>query len=59
MIKVRGCRFVTVFVRFIYEVTPLILQKVTHGPVWDTGLMALGLLESGTQTEAMDRKYLF
>jgi squalene-hopene/tetraprenyl-beta-curcumene cyclase len=31
-------------------------MQVTHGPVWDTGLMALGLLESGFQTEAMERK---
>ncbi|KAF1967978.1 terpenoid cyclases/Protein prenyltransferase [Bimuria novae-zelandiae CBS 107.79] len=33
-------------------------MQVTHGPVWDTGLMALGLLENGLQTETMDHRQI-
>ena len=45
--------------KYLWEDEQGLRMQVTHGPVWDTGLMALGLLESGTQTEAMDRKYRF
>jgi squalene-hopene/tetraprenyl-beta-curcumene cyclase len=42
--------------KYLWEDDQGLRMQVTHGPVWDTGLMALGLLESGLQTEAMDRK---
>jgi squalene-hopene/tetraprenyl-beta-curcumene cyclase len=40
--------------RYIWEDSHGLRMQVTHGPVWDTGLMALGLLESGSKTEGMD-----
>jgi squalene-hopene/tetraprenyl-beta-curcumene cyclase len=43
--------------RYLWEDDQGLRMQVTHGPVWDTGLMALGLLEGGFQTEAMDRKF--
>ena len=42
--------------KYIWEDEQGLRMQVTHGPVWDTGLMALGLLESGLQTEAMNSK---
>ena len=42
--------------KYIWEDEEGLRMQVTHGPVWDTGLMALGLLESGLQTEAMNSK---
>jgi squalene-hopene/tetraprenyl-beta-curcumene cyclase len=43
--------------KYLWEDDQGIRMQVTHGPVWDTGLMALGLLESGFQTEAMDSEF--
>jgi squalene-hopene/tetraprenyl-beta-curcumene cyclase len=42
--------------RYLWEDDQGLRMQVTHGPVWDTGLMALGLLETGLQTEAMNCK---
>ncbi|KAH7389275.1 terpenoid cyclases/protein prenyltransferase alpha-alpha toroid [Phaeosphaeria sp. MPI-PUGE-AT-0046c] len=39
---------------YLWEDDQGLRMQVTHGPVWDTGLMALGLLEAGLQTKAMD-----
>jgi squalene-hopene/tetraprenyl-beta-curcumene cyclase len=40
--------------QYLWENHEGLRMQVTHGPVWDTGLTALGLLESELQTEAMD-----
>jgi squalene-hopene/tetraprenyl-beta-curcumene cyclase len=40
--------------KYVWEDKQGLRMQVTHGPVWDTGLMALGLLETGFQTEAMN-----
>jgi squalene-hopene/tetraprenyl-beta-curcumene cyclase len=42
--------------KYLWENDQGLRMQVTHGPVWDTGLMALGLLESGLHTEAMECK---
>jgi squalene-hopene/tetraprenyl-beta-curcumene cyclase len=42
--------------RYLWEDDKGLRMQVTHGPVWDTGLMALGLLETGYQAEAMNCK---
>lgn len=43
--------------QYLWEDELGLRMQVTHGPVWDTGLMALGLLESELQTDAMEREY--
>jgi squalene-hopene/tetraprenyl-beta-curcumene cyclase len=40
--------------KYLWEDSRGLRMQVTHGPVWDTGLMALGLLDTGLQTAAMD-----
>jgi squalene-hopene/tetraprenyl-beta-curcumene cyclase len=42
--------------KYLWEDDQGLRMQVTHGPVWDTGLMALGLLESGFQTDVMHCK---
>lgn len=42
--------------QYLWEDHEGLRMQITHGPVWDTGLMGLGLVECGLQTEAMDCK---
>jgi hypothetical protein len=42
--------------KYLWEDSKGLRMQFTHGPLWATGLMALGLLDTGLQTAAMDRK---